>query len=69
MNILGLSFIERYGQVRVPFVHWMALGIPMVVILIPFAAKVILWFYPPERDRVEGVAYVARCGIRHGTEL
>ena len=59
VNILGLSFIERYGQVRVPFVHWMALGIPMVLILVPFAAKVILWFYPPERDRIEGVDFRA----------
>jgi sodium-dependent dicarboxylate transporter 2/3/5 len=59
VNILGLSFIERYGQVRVPFVHWMAIGIPMVVILVPFAAKVILWFYPPERDRIEGIDFRA----------
>lgn len=59
VNILGLSFIERYGQVQVPFVHWMAIGIPMVVILVPFAAKVIGWFYPPERDRIEGTDFRA----------
>ena len=59
VNVLGLSFIEKYGHVRVPFVHWMAIGIPMVVILVPFAAKVILWFYPPERDRIDGIDFGA----------
>ena len=57
VNILGQTFIERYGQVRVPFVHWMAIGIPMVIVLVPVAAAVILWFYPPELDRVEGVDF------------
>ena len=59
VNVLGLSFIERYGNVRVPFVHWMAIGIPMVVILVPFAAQVILWFYPPEQERIEGIDFRA----------
>jgi solute carrier family 13 (sodium-dependent dicarboxylate transporter), member 2/3/5 len=59
VNILGLTFIERYGQVRVPFVHWMAIGIPMVIVLVPVAAAVILWFYPPELDRIEGINFRA----------
>ena len=46
VNVLGLNFIEQYGKVRVPFVSWMAIGLPMVVLLVPFAAKVILWSYP-----------------------
>jgi len=57
VNVLGLSFIEQYGHVRVPFVHWMAIGIPLVVILIPFAAWVILRCYPPERRRFEGIDF------------
>ena len=52
VNILGLGFIEKFGGVRVPFVHWMAIGMPMVVILIPIAAQVILWCYPPEQERL-----------------
>ena len=59
INILGLTFIERYGQVRVPFVHWMAIGIPMVIVLVPVAATVILWFYPPELDRIDGINFRA----------
>ena len=59
VNILGLSFIERYGQVQVPFVHWMAIGLPMVGLLVPFAAKVLLWFYPPELERIDGIDFRA----------
>ena len=59
INILGLTFIEQHGQVRVPFVHWMAIGLPMVVVLVPLAAKVILWCYPPERDTIDGIDFQA----------
>jgi sodium-dependent dicarboxylate transporter 2/3/5 len=59
VNVLGLGFIEKYGQVRVPFVHWMAVGLPMVVILVPLAAKVIAWCYPPEQPRIEHVDFRA----------
>jgi sodium-dependent dicarboxylate transporter 2/3/5 len=59
VNVLGLNFIEQYGQLRVPFVSWMAIGLPMVIILVPFAAKVILWCYPPERARIEGIDFGA----------
>jgi sodium-dependent dicarboxylate transporter 2/3/5 len=53
VNILGLGFIERLGGVRVSFVQWMALGLPMVVVLVPIAARVIAWCYPPEVVRIE----------------
>jgi solute carrier family 13 (sodium-dependent dicarboxylate transporter), member 2/3/5 len=59
INILGLSFIEQHGHVRVPFVHWMAIGLPMVVLLVPLAAAVILRCYPPEHDRIEGIDFAA----------
>ena len=48
INILGLSFIEQYGKVTVPFLHWMAIGLPMVIILIPIAWWALVRCYPPE---------------------
>ncbi len=48
INLLGLTIIEQNGGARVPFLHWMAIGIPMVVVLLPVAAWVLLKFYPPE---------------------
>lgn len=59
VNVLGLNFLEQYGKVRVPFVHWMAIGLPMVVILTPLAAWVVRWCYPPEQRRIEGVDFSA----------
>jgi len=59
VNVLGLTFLEQYGKVRVPFVHWMAIGLPMVILLVPLAAKVLLWCYPPEQRRIEGIDFAA----------
>jgi len=59
INILGLSFIEQYGKVSVPFLHWMAIGIPMVIILIPLAWWTLLRFYPPEMPTIGAMSTVA----------
>jgi solute carrier family 13 (sodium-dependent dicarboxylate transporter), member 2/3/5 len=48
INLLGLTMIEQNGGQRVPFLYWMAIGIPMIIVLLPFAAWVLLKFYPPE---------------------
>ena len=48
INLLGLIMIEQAGGDRVPFLHWMAIGIPMVAILLPVAAWVLVRFFPPE---------------------
>jgi sodium-dependent dicarboxylate transporter 2/3/5 len=48
INILGLGFIEQYGNMRVPFLHWMLIGIPMVIVLIPVSAWTLTRFFPPE---------------------
>ncbi|MCI0362620.1 MAG: DASS family sodium-coupled anion symporter, partial [Phycisphaerales bacterium] len=52
INVLGLHFIEQYGKVRVPFLHWMAIGIPMVLVLIPLSAWALTRFYPPEMKTI-----------------
>jgi solute carrier family 13 (sodium-dependent dicarboxylate transporter), member 2/3/5 len=52
VNILGLYFVERHGHVRVPFLTWAALGLPLVAVLLPFAAWVLCRVYPPERERL-----------------
>jgi sodium-dependent dicarboxylate transporter 2/3/5 len=48
INILGLTMLEQNGGGRVPFLHWMAIGIPMVLVLLPIAAWVLVRVYPPE---------------------
>jgi solute carrier family 13 (sodium-dependent dicarboxylate transporter), member 2/3/5 len=48
INILGLFQIQQFGNVTVTFLQWMAIGIPMVLILTPIAWWVLMRFYPPE---------------------
>jgi sodium-dependent dicarboxylate transporter 2/3/5 len=48
INILGLVMIEQNGGPRIPFLSWMAIGIPMALILLPIAAWILGKFFPPE---------------------
>ena len=48
INLLGLSLMEQNGGARIPFLYWMAIGIPMVLIMLPIACFILLKFYPPE---------------------
>ncbi|MSO57082.1 MAG: DASS family sodium-coupled anion symporter [Acidobacteria bacterium] len=60
INILGLTMIEQQGGARVPFLHWMAIGVPMVIILIPIAAWILLKFYPPEIETIGHIDEINR---------
>jgi sodium-dependent dicarboxylate transporter 2/3/5 len=60
INILGLTMIEQQGGARVPFLHWMALGMPMVIVLLPIAAWILLKFYPPEIDTIGHIDEIQR---------
>lgn len=59
VNVLGLFLLEKYGQVHVSFLQWTAVGLPMVVVLVPIAAWAVLWCHPPEMDRIDGVDFTA----------
>lgn len=48
VNIIGMHLIEQHAGVRVPFVTWMSIGVPMALVLVPVACAVLLWVYPPE---------------------
>ena len=52
INMLGLNLLKASAGIEVGFLHWMALGIPMVIILIPFEWWAILKCYPPEIESV-----------------
>ena len=60
INILGIEFIEKFGGVRVPFLDWMAIGVPMAVILTPIAWWVLARCYPPEKDAIRDVGALRR---------
>ncbi len=48
VNILGIQVIEEYGKVRIPFLSWTAIGIPMVLLLLPVAYSAVVRASPPE---------------------
>src|SRR5262245_16088990 len=52
INVLGIYFIEEYGKVRVPFLSWTAIGVPMVLVMTPVAWWVLCRFHPPEMQSV-----------------
>jgi sodium-dependent dicarboxylate transporter 2/3/5 len=58
INILGIFFIQEYGDVTVRFLDWMVIGVPMVLVLLPFSAWVLLRWYPPEMATVAAVGDV-----------
>jgi sodium-dependent dicarboxylate transporter 2/3/5 len=60
INILGIEFIEKFGGVRVPFLHWMAIGVPMALIMTPLAWWVIARCFPPERASIGDVGAFRR---------
>ncbi len=48
VNVLGIQFIEEYGNFRVPFLSWTVIGIPMMLLLLPLAYWAVLRTSPPE---------------------
>jgi solute carrier family 13 (sodium-dependent dicarboxylate transporter), member 2/3/5 len=62
INVLGMQFIEQYGHQRVAFLSWTAIGVPLVLVLIPIAWRVLLWCFPPEVGSV-GSADEARVAL------
>lgn len=66
VNVLGIYFIEKYGHVRVSFLQWTAIGIPMVVALVPIAWFVLIRFLPPEVSHLPDLAKLKEEGARGG---
>jgi sodium-dependent dicarboxylate transporter 2/3/5 len=59
VNVLGLQLLKQFGGTEVAFLHWMVIGLPMVVILTPAAWWVLMKVYPPEIASVEPPAGAA----------
>jgi solute carrier family 13 (sodium-dependent dicarboxylate transporter), member 2/3/5 len=65
VNVIGLDLLHRFSAehdlgIRVTFVQWMALGVPMVLVLVPAAWWTMLRFHPPELDSVGDTGDLAR---------
>jgi sodium-dependent dicarboxylate transporter 2/3/5 len=60
INIIGIDFIERFGGVRVPFLHWMAIGVPMALVMTPIAWWVLARTIGTERSVIGDVGALRR---------
>jgi sodium-dependent dicarboxylate transporter 2/3/5 len=60
INILGLQIIEANGGPSVSFLEWMAIGIPMVAVVLPVAAVITAWVFEPEIRDIGSVEDIRR---------
>jgi solute carrier family 13 (sodium-dependent dicarboxylate transporter), member 2/3/5 len=42
-NLIGIGMLERIAGVRISFFHWMAIGVPLVVVLFAFVMAMFYW--------------------------
>jgi sodium-dependent dicarboxylate transporter 2/3/5 len=52
INILGLQIVAQNNGPPVSFLEWMAIGVPMVAILLPLSAVIMTWVFKPEIENI-----------------
>jgi len=55
-NALLAGFMSESYGVQVGFAEWMIIGLPVVLVLLPFVFVVLTWVYPVELDELPGGA-------------
>jgi len=64
MNLLALDLLMEYTGQTIAFVHWMAIGIPVVALILPVAWILIYKIYKPADIRAEMITvFVERMDI------
>jgi sodium-dependent dicarboxylate transporter 2/3/5 len=58
MNMLTIGLLQDTAKVHISFFEWMAIGMPMVLILTPVAWWAVIKAFPPEIDRLAGMELV-----------
>ncbi|HEV2201329.1 MAG TPA: SLC13 family permease [Bryobacteraceae bacterium] len=53
-SIIARGAIERFGHVQVLYSKWLLAYLPSDVVMILVAWRLMLWFYPPEKDSLPG---------------
>ena len=51
-NLIGIGLIENLAGIRIDFVQWMTLAIPIVVALFVCLAFILFWFHPHTASRL-----------------
>jgi len=53
-SIIARGAIERFGHVQVLYSKWLLAYLPSDIVMILVAWRLMLWFYPPEKDSLPG---------------
>jgi sodium-dependent dicarboxylate transporter 2/3/5 len=53
-NALVLSGLEKAGLPRIDFLSWMAVGVPVMLVLVPVTWAMLLYLFPPEVKAMAG---------------
>ena len=59
-SIIARGAIEKYGHVHVLYSQWLVAYLPSDIVMILVAWRLMLWFYPPEKDSLPGGASFLR---------
>lgn len=55
MNILAQSMVSEFINVNITFLAWSVIGMPIVILTLPVAYKILTLVYPIEIDRLQGM--------------
>ncbi len=60
-NLIGRGLIEEATDARIPFLTWVLIALPIVLVMFVILCVVLLWLNRPEARRIEGASdYIAR---------
>lgn len=60
LNVLSLSLLKSTADIEISFAQWSAIGIPVVILLIPIAWKILVTIFPPELEQLTGLDEVKK---------
>lgn len=60
LNVLTLSLLKSTSNIDITFGQWAAVGIPVAIITIPLAWKIMTMVFPPEMDQLLGLEDVRK---------
>src|SRR3984893_7779215 len=55
-SLLGRGLIERAANVEIYWSLWLLAFFPLAVVVILFLWRLVVWFYPPEKETIQGGA-------------
>ena len=61
-NPIVVRFLAELAKVDISFVQWMALGVPLTLVLLPLGWLILILVFPPERRRLRSVG-IGTAGI------